>query len=86
MTSKNHCYNYHNSGHYPASCLLFKTRLLGTGFCPHLQVELNQVGPKDRASLSLQTPATETSSIYWVHPSRFSLKTETESSLENVVF
>jgi hypothetical protein len=31
-------------------------------------------------------PETETSSIYWVHPSRFNLKTETESSVRNLSF
>jgi hypothetical protein len=29
-------YNYHNSGHYPSSCLLFKTQLNSIGFfVPH---------------------------------------------------
>jgi hypothetical protein len=29
-------YNYHNSGHYPSSCLLFQTRLNSIGFSvPH---------------------------------------------------
>jgi hypothetical protein len=29
-------YNYHNSGHYPSSCLLFKTKLNSTGLSvPH---------------------------------------------------
>jgi hypothetical protein len=29
-------YNYHNSGHYPSSCLLFKTKLSSTGLSvPH---------------------------------------------------
>jgi hypothetical protein len=31
-------------------------------------------------------PETETNSFYWAHLSMFHLKTETESSLQNVVF
>jgi hypothetical protein len=31
-------------------------------------------------------PETETNSIYWAEQSRFHLKTETESSLRNIMF
>jgi peptidoglycan/LPS O-acetylase OafA/YrhL len=35
IINKNY-YNYHNSGHYPSSCLLFKTQLNSTGLSvPH---------------------------------------------------
>jgi hypothetical protein len=31
-------YNYHNSGHYPSSCLLFKTQLNPIGLSvPHMK-------------------------------------------------
>jgi hypothetical protein len=33
-------YNYHNSGHYPSSCLLFKHDVSDTEFCLRLEVEL----------------------------------------------
>jgi hypothetical protein len=55
------------------------------------QVEPYSGCPIERASLCLPTglpvsgPVTEISSFYWVHLSRFYLKTETESSLRNVV-
>jgi hypothetical protein len=50
---KVHYYDYHNSGHCPSSCLLFQN----TGFCFHLQVDPTQLGPIERASLSLDFSA-----------------------------
>jgi hypothetical protein len=58
--------------------LYLKYNILETGFCLLLQVEPTQVGPID--------PETETICSYWVYPSRFHLKTETESSVRNVKF
>jgi hypothetical protein len=63
-----------------------------TGFCLRLQVETTQLGPIDRASVYTPSwcwhrcPEIGTSSIDWAQLSRFHLKTETESSLRNVVF
>jgi hypothetical protein len=63
------------------SVFYLKYVLSETGFCLRLQVERNQVAPIGRASLCLRT-----SCIYWTHLSKLHLKTETESSLRNVVF
>jgi hypothetical protein len=49
-------YNYHNSGHYPLSCFLFK-HVLEIEFCLRLQVETTQFSSIDRAGICLQTPA-----------------------------
>jgi hypothetical protein len=43
--------------HHPVFCL--KRDILETGFCLRLQVEPAELGPVDRASLRLWTPATE---------------------------
>jgi hypothetical protein len=87
FTNRHTIYNYYNSGHYPSSCLLSKTRRFG-GWAI--------LGHRGRSSLCLQTPAAaprrfkkqiaETRPIYWTQLSTFHLKTETESSLRNVVF
>jgi hypothetical protein len=55
--------------------LYLKHYVSETGFYLRLQVELIQIGPTERATLS---PETKLSRIY--------LKTETESSLRNAVF
>jgi hypothetical protein len=60
-----------------------------TGFCLRLQVKPTQLGPINKVSpyLSLSLgPEIGTSSIDWTQLSRFYLKTETESSLQNAVF
>jgi hypothetical protein len=54
-----------------------------TGFCFHLQVKPNPLGPTDRASTYLRT---WTSFFDWPQLSRFYLKMEKESSLRNVAF
>jgi hypothetical protein len=53
------------------------------GVCLHLQVELTQLGPIDTAKVCCSE--TDTTSVYWVHLSRFHLKMKTGSSLWNVV-
>jgi hypothetical protein len=59
---------------------LFKTHnVLETGIVLCLQEKPNQLGPIDRATPYFQ-------SIDWAQLSRFYLKTETKSSLRNVVF
>jgi hypothetical protein len=68
-------YNYHNSEKYP---FYLKRDFSETVSCPLIQVEPTQVGPIDRASLCLRAPPTT--------PIGLHLKTETECSLENVVF
>jgi hypothetical protein len=60
-----------------------KHKVLESGFCLRLQVEPTQLGPIEKVSISGQDP--ETSSFYWAHLSRFRLKTETESGLQNLV-
>jgi hypothetical protein len=58
-----------------------------TGFCLRLPEEPTNLGPIVTASLCMLTASqTDTSSIYLAQLSRFHLKTETESSLRNVVF
>jgi hypothetical protein len=59
--------------HHPVFYL--KQDVSETGFCLHLQVDRSQLGSE-----------TEVSTIYWSQLSRFHLKTETKSSLRNVVF
>jgi hypothetical protein len=41
-------YNYHNSGHYPSSCISFKLQGSETGYCLHLQVEPIELDRTDR--------------------------------------
>jgi hypothetical protein len=53
-------YNYHNSGHYPSSCLLFKANISETGFFLHFQVEPTQLGPTQKNSLCLRSGETST--------------------------
>jgi hypothetical protein len=43
---------------------LFKTHVSETGFCLHLQVKPIQLGPTDRASPYLQTPAPTQDRVY----------------------
>jgi hypothetical protein len=50
-------YNYHNFEHYPLFSPSFKKHDITTEFCLHLQVEPAQLGPMERASLCLRTPA-----------------------------
>jgi hypothetical protein len=45
-------YNYHSSRHCPSSCPVLKKQISGTVFSPHLQVEREQLGPSDRASIT----------------------------------
>jgi hypothetical protein len=52
-------YNYHNSGHYSLSCLLFKTRRFRNWILSPSQVEPTQLVPINRTSLYLLTPAEE---------------------------
>jgi hypothetical protein len=54
-----------------------KHNVLETGFCLCFQVKPTQLGPINRASTYLWR---------WAQLSRFYVKTETESSLRNVVF
>jgi hypothetical protein len=61
-----------------------KKNVSETGFCLRPQVKPTQLDPIDRASPYLRTFFF--SSIYWIQLSRFYLRTETESSLRNVVF
>jgi hypothetical protein len=69
-------YKYHVVGHYPSCCLFFKTQRVGGWTLP-----LSSGSPYLRSG-----PEIGTSSIDWAQLSRFYLKTETESSLRNVVF
>jgi hypothetical protein len=57
-----------------------KQNVSDIGFCLRLQVKPTQCSPIDRASPYLLCP------IDWAQLSRFYLKTETESSLQIVVF
>jgi hypothetical protein len=50
-------HSYWVSGHYASSYFYLKYNVLKTGFCLHLQVESTQLGPTDRASPYLWTPA-----------------------------
>jgi hypothetical protein len=59
---------------------IFRNNVSETGFCLRLQVKYTKLGPIDRASPYLP------SSIDWAQLSRYYLKTETESSLRNIVF
>jgi hypothetical protein len=59
----------------------FKYKVSETGFCLRLQVKPTQLGPIDRAG-----PISGDKTIDWAELNRFYLKTETESSLRNVVF
>jgi hypothetical protein len=43
-------YNYHNSWHYPSSCLLLKQDFSETGFCLRLQVNPTELGPVSETS------------------------------------
>jgi hypothetical protein len=61
-----------NSGQYPLSCPVFKTQRFEDWI-----LSLSSGGTY---------PETETSSIDWNQLSRFHLKTETECSLQNLVF
>jgi hypothetical protein len=57
------------------------------GFCSRFQVEATQLGTIDRPSLCLRfLQKTETSFDGWAKLSRFHLKTETVSSLRNLLF
>jgi hypothetical protein len=60
-----------------------KHNISETGFCLSLQVKPTQLGPIDRTSPYL---CSGSSSIDWAQLSRFCLKTETGSSLWNIVF
>jgi hypothetical protein len=44
-------YSYHNSGHYPSFCLLFKIRRFGDWILPRLQASPTQLVPIHRSSL-----------------------------------
>jgi hypothetical protein len=48
---------YHNSGHYPLSCLSFETRRFGGWILSSSSVEPTQLDSIDRASLCLRTSA-----------------------------
>jgi hypothetical protein len=68
-------YNYHNSGHYLSSFLLFKRtfrRLISISVCRW-------------NLLRWLSTETEISSIYCTQMSRLHLKVETECSLRNIV-
>jgi hypothetical protein len=67
--------------HHPVFCT--KYNVSESGLRLRFQVELTQLHPLNKASLSQKA---KTSFIYWVQPSRFHLKTETEWSLRNVYF
>jgi hypothetical protein len=83
-------YKYYVSGHYPSSCLYlktpsyvyFKTQRYGTGFCLTFQVKPTQLAPISRASFYLWRQGLAL--LILAEMSRFYLKTETESSLQNV--
>jgi hypothetical protein len=49
------------------ACLLLKRDVSDTGFCLRLLVGLGQLGPIDRASLYLRTPATKPIRLTFVH-------------------
>jgi hypothetical protein len=51
-------------GHYPPFCFYLKHNVSETGFCLHLHVEPTQLGPVDRASPYLQTPAPTQDRVY----------------------
>jgi hypothetical protein len=70
-------YKYYVFGYYPSSCPYLNTVLFFQ--------DTTQLGQIDRASPYLGQEI-ETSSVHWSQLSRFYLKTETESSLRNVVF
>jgi hypothetical protein len=49
-------YNYHNSGRYPSSCLLFKSQLNSTGlFVPHVLYAVRDMGKENRRFVLLRT-------------------------------
>jgi hypothetical protein len=85
----NFMYKYYVSGHYPSSrfylkhhpVYILKHNVSETGFCLRLHVKPTQLGSIDRAG-----PEIGTSSVDWAQLNRFYMKTETESSLRNVVF
>jgi hypothetical protein len=43
-------YNYHNPGHYPSSCVLFKTRNFGNWILSPSSAETYSVGPNRSVS------------------------------------
>jgi hypothetical protein len=58
-----------------------------TGFCLRIHVELTRLGLTDRTSLFLRTTERrQTRLIPWAQLSSYHLKTQTVSSLRNVVF
>jgi hypothetical protein len=67
-------YKYYVFGYYPSSCPFKKTQRFGDWI----------LSPSSGKTYS--GPEIGASSIYWIQLSRFYLRTETESSLRNVVF
>jgi hypothetical protein len=70
-------YILHNSELYPSFCMLFKTWRFRDWILLYSFCEL---------CLCCSSPETETSSVFWAVQSKSHLRTETESSLRNVVF
>jgi hypothetical protein len=59
-----HKYKYYVSLHYPSSHFYLKHNVSKTGFCLHLQVKRTPLGPIDRASPYLRTPAPIQDRVY----------------------
>jgi hypothetical protein len=67
-----HLYKHYVSGHYPSSCLYLKHRpvyiskhnVSETGSCLRLEVKPTQLGPIDRGSPYLRTPAPTQDRVY----------------------
>jgi hypothetical protein len=57
-------FNYSVSGCYPSPCFYLKYNISEIGFCLRLQVEPTHLGPIDRASPYLWTPAPTQDRIY----------------------
>jgi hypothetical protein len=53
------------------------------GSCLRIQVQQTQLAPVDRSSLCVKR---QTSSVYWAQQNVLHLETETESSIQKVVF
>jgi hypothetical protein len=74
--------NYHNSGHYPLSCLLLKTQRFRDWIPSPFSGGTYSVG-SNRQSYSISVYPL-LGSIYWAQLNRCNLKTETGCSLQNL--
>jgi hypothetical protein len=79
-------YNYHNSGYYLSPIFYLKSRRFGDWSLSPSSGGTSSDGPNRKSDSLSPYLLAETSSFYLVYLSKFYLKTETESSLRNVVF